>query len=177
MLQRDLRRFQRHAADRATAWPNLTDLRMHRAGIDCAGIRLFLGRLIAEKTLRRRDELFLAPRRTEIEGVPRMCGTVLRRMRVNLHATDGIGRGQGAIVFGLRMAAVVMMAVMVHVSTPWSDWSPATSQRFEAACRSSRTRSVPISTKVGLPALGRSRPFSRDHGCPTRPDCAPGKPA
>ncbi len=84
-------RLQRHAAEGTVAWTLLPDFRVHRAGVDGAGLchlGFVLGRQIA---LRIGHELRAASLRAEVErcvGVGRM---MLRRGGIDLHATDRIG--------------------------------------------------------------------------------------
>jgi hypothetical protein len=82
-------RLKRHATDGAGTGADLTDLRMHRAGVDRA-VRHHLRLAVAEIFLGINGELRPAARRTEIVGVAALLGAVLGRVRINRHAADGI---------------------------------------------------------------------------------------
>ncbi len=81
--------LQRHAADRAGAGADLTDLRMHRAGID----RAFRLRLLVHRVpilVGIGPELGLAASRTEVPGLTLVLGAIFRRLRIDVHAADGV---------------------------------------------------------------------------------------
>ncbi len=82
-------RLERHAADRAGAGTELSDLRMHRTRVDGAfGDRLRLAR--AQIFLRIVDEFRAAAGRAEIIGVAVIIGAVLGGVRIDRHAADGV---------------------------------------------------------------------------------------
>jgi len=91
---RDLR-LQRHAADRAAAGSDPTDLRMHWAGVDRAGGHFRIGRLVLFVFL---GEIFCgiggefgaAAGRAEMECLAVVLEAVLGCRGINRHATDGI---------------------------------------------------------------------------------------
>ncbi len=94
--------FERHAADRAGAGPDLADLRMHRAGVDRAFDDRF-GFALAQIFLRIGDELGSAAGRAEIIRVAVMLGAMLGGVRIDRHAADRIDRAGFVMVVLCRM--------------------------------------------------------------------------
>src|SRR5262249_61571006 len=66
-------RLERHAADRAGAWSDLPDLRMHRTGIDCIGRHRRTGRGPLREIAGRVSREFAPPAgRAAVEGAALM---------------------------------------------------------------------------------------------------------
>ena len=120
IVERDLLRLQRHAADRTTARTDLTHLRMHRTGVDGAGRRRRLRLLWLEEFFRLGFETLAATRRAEKIFLPAIAEAMLRGPRIDPHAADRIDRGRrGFVRFAmlaaaagrsLRLRAMMMMA-------------------------------------------------------------------
>ena len=93
LVERDLGRFQRHAADRAASGSDLADLGMHGAGEDRARRDRRRGsgpgRLQVAERLSR--ELLQALRIAEVIGVSFVDGRVPGARDLHRHAADGIG--------------------------------------------------------------------------------------
>src|SRR6185437_11765025 len=97
-------RFERHAADRAGARALLSNFRMHRAGVDRAldhGFRCALTKILWWFV----DEFGAASGRAEIIRVSVILGAMLRGMRIDRHAADGIDDA------AFRWLVVVVMVV------------------------------------------------------------------
>ena len=88
---RRLDRLQRHAADRAAAGTGLPDLGMHRTSVDRPGRQLRGGSgLLAEILCGIGRKLGSAAGGAEVIGAVLMIVTVLRLMRIDRHAADGV---------------------------------------------------------------------------------------
>ncbi len=98
-------RLERHAADRAGARTDLTDLRMHRAGVDRARDDR-RGFALAQIFLRIGGEFGLAAGGAEIIRLVEVFGAVFGSVRIDAHATYRIGRA------GFRGRAGVMAVLM-----------------------------------------------------------------
>ena len=84
-------RLQRHAADRAIAWPVLPDLRVHRAGVDRAcGHLLRPARFRAQIFRGIGDEFGAAAGRAEEITLPVMLGLVGRLKRIDHHPANRV---------------------------------------------------------------------------------------
>src|SRR5215472_940751 len=94
--------LQCHPADRAGPRPNLTDLGMHRTGVDRALRNGFGGSTVAlEVCGRRSQEPFAAAARTEIVATAIEGRTMCRRVRIDVHPAhwilDRVGHARGAL--------------------------------------------------------------------------------
>ena len=98
-------RFQRHAADRAGARPDLPNLRVHRTSVNRSGRRGLRRRrrLRADVALWIGDEFLAALGGTEMIGLTSVLRLVLRGRRVDRHSADE--------VFDLEVAARGLVAV------------------------------------------------------------------
>ena len=133
-------RFQRHAADRACAGPDLLDLGMHGAGEDralgdCFKCRLRCFRV--EITAGIACELRLATGGAEIIGLATMDMSPLGVMGVDRHAADGIDRHMRRVA----MAVVVMGMNVGHPGSP-------------------RCARQVMADPINLPIMARSRAIS-----------------
>ena len=138
-FRRHVQRLKRHAADRATARPDLPDLRVHRAGVD--RIRPCRRRHpIAEVAIRVGGELSPATSAAEIVGLSPELVPVRRLVRVHIHPAhrvlDGERRGGRSMVmlvtrspFGMGGAAAAM-AWVVHDRFPYVE-ARATTHRLD----------------------------------------------
>ena len=90
-LRRHAHRLERHAADRAVAWPFLHDLRMHRAGVERALRQRLCLALLGQIALGVRGEFGAAAGRAEIIGLAAMLEARPARADVDLHAAYGVG--------------------------------------------------------------------------------------
>ena len=88
----DCQRLQGHAADWAAAWACLTDLGMHRAGVDGArcGGRLLTRRQVS---FRGGGEFLVAAGGTEMEGAAGVLEAMARCGGIDCHSADRIGGG------------------------------------------------------------------------------------
>jgi hypothetical protein len=99
--------FQRHAADRAGARPDLANLGMHRAGVDRAVRHRFgVARAAAQVFFRVGRELGAAAAGAEVIGMAAVRVPVRRGVRIDRHAADRVERR--------ACGRVVMMRVLVH---------------------------------------------------------------
>jgi hypothetical protein len=102
--------FERHAADRAGAGAGLADFGVHRTGVDRA-LRHRIGgtRVLAEIFRRIGGELGPAAGRAEIVGVAAMLVAVLRGMRIDRHAANGIER---AVARGAGLVGAIVIVCL-----------------------------------------------------------------
>lgn len=107
--------FERHAADGATAWTGLADLRMHRAGIDRAVRQAFLRRGLVEILPGFGNELGAAPGGAEVIRAPIVLGAVLAGPRVHRHPANGILHLADGIALGVAMLMIGMAAAAARL--------------------------------------------------------------
>jgi hypothetical protein len=126
---------------------------MHRAREDRAGRRRRRGLgLPAQVLLRIGHEFLAALRRAKIIRMPVMLGAMLRRVRIDHHAADGIFH---AMLLRRARRCVVMMTVSVRVGLGLVLGRATRGSRFVVHGSKSFTASV-HGGNVHLPTMGRS---------------------
>ena len=100
-------RFERHAADGAGTGPNLTDLRVHRTGVDGSGRhrRRFLW---IQVSLRLSGKLLHAFGAAEVKGATFVDGDVLGARGRHRHPTYGIDDRFRGVVAEMALGSVGM---------------------------------------------------------------------
>ena len=124
-----LRRLERHAADRAGAGPDLPDLGMHRTGVDRAlRYRLRAHLLRGRDTARVGDELGAAAGRAEVIGAARVAGSVLGRVRIDIHPAHRVLCGSRnrlpvsvrvPVVMAVRSRRRAVASIHDRLRAPW----------------------------------------------------------
>ena len=104
-VQADDIRLQRHAADRAASRTGLSDLGMHRTGVDCAFGHVLLRRARFEIDLGIGGKLGLAASRAEMKGFAAVFEAMLAGGRIDGHPADGIAHRDWGVARRMVMAA------------------------------------------------------------------------
>ena len=109
-------RLERHAADRAVAWPLLNDLGIHRAGVERALGHRFGRGAVAEVVVGRGFEFLLAAAGAEVEPLARVLCNVASGCTFHAHSADRILVLDVSRWIGLELGAAAVVTEMIDVS-------------------------------------------------------------